>query len=155
MLAVNGFLIATLQPFSARLTRRFDAAHVLAVASVLVGAGYGSYALCTHPLAYAAATAVWTVGEILALPLAAALVAGLSPPALRGRYQGAYGLTFGVGTLVAPILGSTVMQRLGSHALWGGCLALGVAVAAAHLAIAGARRRALAGRLFTPLAAAS
>src|SRR6185436_20444175 len=84
VLAVNGFLIATLQPLSARRVRSFDPAHVLAVASVLVGIGYGAYALCTKPWQYAAATAVWTVGEILALPVASALVADLSPAALRG-----------------------------------------------------------------------
>ena len=146
VLAVNGLLIATLQPLSARRVRSFDAAHVLAVASVLVGLGYGAYALCESALHYAAATAVWSVGEILALPVASALVADLSPTALRGRYQGAFALSFGLGILAAPVLGSLVLQRAGSAALWTSCLGLGLAVAAAHLAIAPPRRRRLAAR---------
>jgi len=75
VMAVNGVLIVTLQPFSDRFTRRFDPAHVLAAASLLVGVGYGAYTFCTTPLQYALATAVWSLGEILVMPVASALVA--------------------------------------------------------------------------------
>jgi MFS family permease len=147
VLSVNGLLIATIQPFSARLTRRFEAAHVLAFASLLLGAGYGSYAFCRTATHYALGTAVWSLGEIFALPVASALVADLSPPDLRGRYQGLLGLTGGLSLMLAPIIGSTILGRLGSGALWTGCAVLGVAVATGHLAIAGPRRRALAARV--------
>lgn len=146
VLAINGLLIATAQPFLTPWALRFDSGRVLAAASLLVGLGFGGFAFCSTALQYAAATAVWTVGEILALPVAHAVVADLSPESLRGRYQGAFSLSWGLGVLAAPIAGASVMQRLGAPALWSGCLALGVLVALAHLALAGPRRRALAER---------
>ena len=139
-MAVNGLLIVTLQPLSGALTRRRDAARVLAVAALLVGAGYGAYAYCGTALEYAAATAVWSLGEILALPTLSSLVAELSPPDLRGRYQGLLGLSFGAGLALAPALGGAFLDRLGAQALWGATALLSVAVAAGQLAAGRARR---------------
>ncbi|HEY7725726.1 MAG TPA: MFS transporter [Anaeromyxobacteraceae bacterium] len=144
VLAVNGVLIVLLQPSLSRISGRFDAARVLALAAVLLGLGYGAFALCASAWQYAAATAVWTLGEILAFPTSAAVVAALAPADLRGRYQGLYGLSFGVAMLLSPILGSSALQRLGSRALWASCLGLSLAVAAGQLAVGGARRRRLA-----------
>jgi MFS family permease len=135
VLAVNGVMIAVLQPFLAPWAGRFRRARVLAAGSLLVGLGYGAYALCTMVWQYALATAVWSLGEILLLPVASAVVADLSPEGLRGRYQGAFGLCFGLGMLVSPVLGAVVLERLGATALWAGCLGVSVAVAAAHLAL--------------------
>jgi MFS family permease len=145
VLAVNGLLIGTLQPFAARLFQGRDRGRVLALGAVLVGLGYGGYALCATAPRYALATAVWTLGEITTLPTAVALVANLAPPDLRGRYNGAYGLSFGAGQTLAPLAGGTLLARAGPAALFGGCLAICAAVAAGHLAL-GAARRARAAR---------
>ncbi len=139
-MAVNGVLIMALQPLAGRFTRRFEPAHVLAAAALLVGVGYGAYTFCATPLQYAAATAAWSLGEILTLPVASALVAELSPPELRGRYQGLFGLSFGLGMALAPALGGAVMARSGARALWAGCLVAGVLVAIGHLAAGRTRR---------------
>lgn len=144
VLAVNGVLIVLLQPTMSRIAGRFDASRVLALGALLFGAGFGGYALARDGWGFAAATAVWTLGEILTLPTSAALVAALAPAALRGRYQGLYSLSFGVAMLIAPPLGSAVLQRLGSGALWWGCLAVTSAAAAGQLAVGGARRRRMA-----------
>ncbi len=144
VLSVNTFLIAFVQPFGARVTGRFTPAQVLAAASLLVGVGYGAYALCATGPAYALATAVWTLGEIAYMPTASALVQELAPPHLRGRYAGAYGLGFGVASFLAPLAGPAVLEALGAGALWGGCLAVGAAVALGQLALGRARRRSVA-----------
>ncbi len=142
VLSVNAALIVLLQPFASRLTGRFSKATVLAVASLLVGLGYGAYGLCSTAPQYALATGVWSLGEIGYLPTAAALVTELAPPQLRGRYAGAYGLGFGLAGFAAPIVGPGVMQAFGSPTLWSGCLAVGAAVAAGQLGLGRARRRA-------------
>src|SRR5262245_58483316 len=76
------------------------------------------------------------VGEIHLLPIANALVADVAPAAMRGRYQGAYGLTFGMAAMAAPLIGTATLQRFGAPALWVGCLVLGLAVALGHLLLA-------------------
>ncbi len=146
VIAVNGALIILIQPWAGRLLQRVDPARVLAVAALLVGIGYGAYSVCSTATQFALATGVWSLGEIAALPTAVAVVANLAPPDLRGRYQGAYGLTFAIAMMAAPVLGGTFLERFGWHALWLACLTVGVVVAAAHLAIGPSRRRRLADR---------
>jgi MFS family permease len=88
---------------------------------------------------------LWTVGEVIGFPVAAALVADLAPPELRGRYQGAFSMCWGVAFLLSPVVGGRLLTGLGAPALWLACLAACAAVAAGHLAAAPGRRRRLAG----------
>ena len=90
---------------------------------------------------------IWTVGEMGVLPVATALVADLAPIEIRGRYQGAYGLSFSLAVCVAPALGMNVLGALGPAALWLGCLGIGLGVAGGHLALARALARTHAARL--------
>ena len=118
-----------------------DSARVLAVAAVLVGCGFGLVALAETFWMYALTVVIRTLGEMLRSPSNAATVAALSPPGLRGRYQGLNSLTWSVGTALAPILGGLVLQRGGGTVLWVGCLVLCVLVAVAQLAAGPARAR--------------
>jgi MFS family permease len=146
VMAVNGLVIALLQPLAPRITTRFDPGKVLAAAALLTGAGYGLFAVFHTPLLYAVAVAVLTLGEIAYTPTATALVADLSPVARRGRYQGAYSLGWGLALMLGPAGGSVALDRLGGTALWLGCAALGLATAMGQLAAAPARRRRLEGK---------
>jgi MFS family permease len=140
VLMVNGIVIFALQPFAARLVASLDPSHVLAGAAALVGLGYGAYALCNGVASYAAATAVWSAGEVFTTPVASALVARLAPADVRGRYQGAFALAWGVGRTLAPVAGGTALEAFGPTLLWSGCLAVGLVAAGAHLVL-GVRRR--------------
>lgn len=131
ILFVNTALIATVQPISAGFIGRFAPRHVLTAAALLFGVGFGSYALGTAAWHFGAGTAVWSLGEIVFTPVAGAIVASLAPEDKRGRYMGAFGLAYGAASLLAPLIGPTVLQTFGAPALWTGCLALGVAVAPA------------------------
>ena len=71
---------------------------------------------------------VWSLGEIAVLPIANAVVADIALPELRGRYQGAYGLCWGIAAFLGPLIGSGVLQHAGAHVLWLGCLLAGLAV---------------------------
>jgi MFS family permease len=75
-------------------------------------------------------------------------VAELSPPHLRGTYQGVYQMAWGGAFCLAPAIGSAVLQSYGSSALWGGCVALAAAVGIAHVFAAASRRR--GARLIAP-----
>ena len=141
-MAVNGVLIVACQPWMTRVTSRFDPARALALAALLVGAGYGAYAFCSTPLEFTLATAVWSMGEIVTIPIVSALVARLSPPDLRGRYQGAFGTSFGVALAAAPAVGGAVVGSLGAGVLWASVAVTCALVAAGHLAAGRARARA-------------
>jgi MFS family permease len=147
LVSLNGVAIVLLQPLSAMFLRVRESARFLATSCLLVGLGYGVNALAgilpALPV-YLGGVLLWTLGEIIGFPVAAAVVADLAPADLRGRYQGAFSMAWGVAFTLAPLLGGAVLSGLGGTALWLGCLALGAAVAAGHLAAAGPRRRRLA-----------
>jgi MFS family permease len=117
---------------------------VLALSSLLIGLGFGLNAVSGSIPAYLAGAVLYTVGEVIGFPVASAIVADLAPPDLRGRYQGAFAMSWGLAFTLSPLLGGEVLHRLGGPALWLGCLALGALTALLHLAAGPARRRRLA-----------
>lgn len=135
LLAMNGIVIVLVQPaLSAALTRH-DRSRVIALGSAVIGAGFGLHAFGAHAGTFALAVLVWTMGEMAVLPVANAVVADLAPTELRGRYQGAYSLSFGLAIFAAPAAGAFVLEQFGREALWGACAATGLVVAIGQFAI--------------------
>src|SRR2546428_5004920 len=86
-------------------------------------------------------TALWTLGEVTGFPVASTMVANLAPPALRGRYQGAFSMCWGLAFTLSPLAAGEVLQRLGGRSLWLLCLGVALVVSAGHLITAQPRRR--------------
>ena len=152
VIAVNGVLIVLGQLFVPKLIGDRDASRVLAVAAVIVGVGFGLVAFAHAAWFFGLTVVIWTLGEMLQSPSNAATVAALSPPHLRGRYQGLNSLNWSAGTALAPILGGLTQQHLGDAALWLGCFGVCALVAVGHLVAGPARARRVA-RLATDHAA--
>jgi MFS family permease len=149
LLALNGIVIVLLQPILAPIITRWNRSRTLALGAALVGLGFGVNAFAHDAWQLAFGIVVWTVGEIFVLPIGNAVVADVAPAHLRGRYQGAYGICFGLAGFGAPLLGTAVLQRFGSTALWSGCFAVGLAAALGHLTLEPALSRLRAQRLAT------
>jgi MFS family permease len=147
LMALNCAGVVVLQPILSARLHAFDAARMLALSACLFGAGFGVNAVGGSILVYALGTALWTVGEVIGLPVAATMVANLAAPSLRGRYQGAFSMSWGIAFVVSPLAAGETMQRFGARTLWLGCLAVALAVAAGHLLTAGPRRRRIAALL--------
>jgi len=105
LLSANGALIVCFELALTRVTRRFAPMAVMAAGYLMVGVGFGLMALATSVAGFAACVVLFTFGEMCAMPVASAYVAGLSPPRLRGRYMGSYGLTWTVAQILGPGLG--------------------------------------------------
>ncbi len=134
-MAMNGIVIVLVQPVAGPIARRFQPSRVLALGTLLAGFGFGANALASATSHYAAAAALWTLGEILTLPVCNAVAVELAPAELRGRYQGALSTCWGIAGLAAPPLGTLVLARAGGTVLWGACLALGLLASVGHLAL--------------------
>ncbi|MFC4906776.1 MDR family MFS transporter [Actinomadura gamaensis] len=141
VIAINGVVIITVQPLvNAWLTRR-DHSLVLAAGMAVVAVGIGCTALASRPWEYAVAVVLWSFGEIMAASVLQAIVAGLAPDHLRGRYSGLYGLAWSGGFMLAPLGGTQLLGLGGSALMWPACGALGLAAAAAQIALGPAVRR--------------
>ncbi|ACG75591.1 major facilitator superfamily MFS_1 [Anaeromyxobacter sp. K] len=144
LMALNGVGVVVLQPLLGARLRRYEPSRALAASALLFGIGFGVNALGGSVPLYVVGVMLWTLGEVVGFPVANAVVADLSPAALRGRYQGAYSMSWGVAFTLSPLVGGEVMSRFGARTLWIGALVLGAILAAGHLAAAPARRRRLA-----------
>jgi MFS family permease len=129
VIAVNGVLIVCGQLFVPRLIEGRSRPQVLALATLIVGAGFGLVAFAGSAWFYALTVVIWTLGEMLQSPSNSALVAELSPAALRGRYQGVSSLSWSAGAALAPIVGGFVQEHLGDPVLWLGAFAVCALVA--------------------------
>jgi MFS family permease len=144
IMALNGRGVVVLQPLLSHRLARLDGARVLAASSLLVGLGFGLNALGGSVTAYVAGAVLYTVGEVVGFPVASAIVADLAPAELRGRYQGAFSMVWGLAFTLSPLLGGEVLHRFGGTTLWLGCLVTGAVTAGLHLLAGPGRRRRLA-----------
>jgi MFS family permease len=150
--AINGIMIVLLQLPLTRFCGRYGDGPVLAVSSTLIGVGF-AVLLFGHSLGiFALSMAVLTLGEIGYTPTSIAIVARLAPTRLRGRYQGVYAMSWGVASVLAPLLGGATLATFGTGVVWLGCLAFGVAAGAAQLVIARRDERSAVATVESPLA---
>ncbi|MGI5214716.1 MFS transporter [Plantactinospora sp. CA-290183] len=143
VVALGGALIVAGQLFVPRLADGHRKHRVLAAATGLMAIGYASLALADRLPGYLLAALVWTVGSMLAAPPNAEINAELAPPALRGRYQAVFYLTFPAAAFVAPALGGVSLQYLGDGH-WLAVGAVGLAAVAGHLLAGPPRERRVA-----------
>ena len=129
LISLNGVAIVILELPLVAITGRHPYRPVIALGSLLVGLGFALTAAANDLPELALTVLIWTLGEIISAPVAAAYVADLAPQHLRGRYQGAWGLTWGLAFVLAPALGAAVFAW-SPDALWLGCGLLGAAAAA-------------------------
>lgn len=111
----------------------WPAGRQLALGAALVACGFGGMALTDSRAGIALTVVVWTFGEMVLLPAMAAHVADIAPERRSGEYMGLFTMTFGVALLLAPPLGTFLLDRFGGGVLWTAMLALG-AVSTALLA---------------------
>ncbi|MGN6300575.1 MAG: MFS transporter [Angustibacter sp.] len=118
LLTLSAATIALGQPLLRRRAWSSRPFVVMALGYALLGAGLGAYGLATSLPRFAAATVVWSVGDLLLLGHAYSLVAAIAPARARGRYLSAYGLSWGVAAVVAPVAGTQLLSRLGAAGFW-------------------------------------
>ena len=131
IMAINGFLIAIFEiPISAMI-RHYPAPRMIALGTFIAAVGFGLMFLLPGFGGMAVGMAVFTLGEMISLPMQGAYVSILAPEQMRGRYNGTIGLMWASSHMFAPVLG---IWLLGIHPLLlcGFVVALG-AVAATTL----------------------
>ncbi len=131
LLSLNGALVVLLELPLTTVTRRFEPMAVIALGYLVVGVSFGLTAFAASISGFAACVALFTLGEMCAMPVASAYVAGLSPHNMRGRYMGTYGLTWTLAQVVGPGLGMGLYSA-SPAAFWlaGGALGIVSAVVA-------------------------
>jgi MFS family permease len=142
-IAVNGALIVLITLKVSRLAERWSRYLGMAAAALLLGVGFGLTELAGSLAFYAFTVVIWTLGEVIGAAIAPTIVSEMSPPPLRGLYQGIWGSSWGLAFFIGPALGGYVFQNFGSATLWGGMFVLGVVLSIGYVVLSiPARRRA-------------
>ncbi len=133
MMSLNAAMVVLFQFPITGFTERYARTAMLALAAVFYGVGFGLVGFVSTAAFFALAIAIWTVGEMVHVPVAQAYVADVAPEDMRGRYMGASGLTWGVGWSLGPLLAGLMMDLGDARYVWYGCLIVGLAAAVAFL----------------------
>ena len=129
VISLNGLLIVLCELPLTRITKRYAARKVMALGFMLIGLGFASNALARTIPSLVFTVLLFTLGEMIALPVAAAYVADLAPASKRGLYMGTYGLVWALAFVAGPGLG-LLLFSVNHIAVWLSCGALGLLAAA-------------------------
>lgn len=118
--------LVRVRPFAA-----LSAPAALTIGYVVSAAGLAALATAQSRAAALAAIVVWSVGELVVMGRAYALVADLSPPGATPHYLAAFGISWGLAGVAAPPLATQLLARTGPATLWltaaASCLVLAAA----------------------------
>jgi MFS family permease len=125
-IAVNTILITFFEMILLHRLARVPPGRLIAAGALFFGLGFGMMPL-GRGMAYAALTvAIWTVGEMMALPTLAGVVANRAGESHQGRYMAVFSLSFTLSSIIGPVVGTAVYDRLGGDWVWAGVGALSI-----------------------------
>jgi len=106
----------------------FSTTAAFAAGYLLMAAGFTGYAVVHTLPALLAPSVAWSLGNLLLMGRAFAVVSELAPAGATARYLAVYGLSWGFATVAAPVVGTWIIDRFGPGMLWSAisivCLAM-------------------------------
>ncbi len=145
LLSLNGMIIVFAELPLTSITMHLNRTRVMALGAFLSGLAFWFVGSARTLPMLTGVIVVWTIGEMIESPVAAAFVADRAPENLRGRYQAAFGTMFAFAAIVGPIAG-TALFHARQGAVWGACGVLGVVGAVLALSVGRYRRPVSAGQ---------
>jgi MFS family permease len=118
LMSMNAAMVVIMQFSITRIIRKYQPMIMMMVASLLYGIGYTMFGFVNHYGFFMLAMATITIGEMVHIPVAQALVAGFAPEDMRGRYMAAYGLGWAIPNSVAALLAGLVIDNYNPNLLW-------------------------------------
>jgi MFS family permease len=144
LLSVSAATVVLAQPLlTAPVLRGLDDPAALAAGHVVLAAGLVLTGLATSLPAYVVATVVWSLGDLVLLGRVYTLVSAIAPQGGRGAYLAAFGTSWGLAAVVAPVLGTQLLATTGPLVTWSVLASVCLALAAAYLRARGPLGRAL------------
>jgi MFS family permease len=108
---------------------------MMALGTTFIALGMGLYGFVSGFFMFAVAMAVLTIGEMVTVPIANAVVASFAPEEMRGRYNFIYGNSWAISFAVGPYLAGLIMDNYDPNWLWYACLIVGAVATLGFLAL--------------------
>jgi MFS family permease len=139
VLGVNAAIIAFVEMPLVKGIEGLRASRVMGVGAMLVCVGFGLLPLGATVPFVVFTVVVWTIGEMLSMPMTNALVSRRAEDVAggaAGRYMGIYTQAWSVAFVLAPTLGTSAYARWGGDVVWASCALLAVPLGLGFLIVA-------------------
>jgi MFS family permease len=133
LLALNAFMVVTLQLWVTRRIGRFAPMLLLALGVSLYAIGFGMFGFSNVLGFLAVAMAIITLGELIAAPVAQTVAARFAPADMRGRYLAMFGFSWALPFAIGPYIAGSVWDNIAPEWIWYGALAIGLIAALGFL----------------------
>ncbi|MBM3150943.1 MAG: MFS transporter [Chloroflexi bacterium] len=133
LVSLNAALVVLFQfPITRRIEKR-PPMLMMALGTLLFAVSLGMYGVVDSTGLFVLAMVILTLGEMVAIPIANAVVASFSPEEMRGRYNFVYGNSWGIAFAVGPYLAGLALDGANPDLLWYACALVGSISALAFL----------------------
>jgi len=128
LISYNGVLVVCFEMMLTQFLAAYNPRRIMAIGYLMVGLGFCLNIWAESVGAFVVAMTIFTIGEMMSMPLGAAWVSKQAPPHLRGRLLGTFSLTWSAMLVFSPGVG---MKLFSIHpaVLWGACGVCGVLAA--------------------------
>lgn len=116
----NALMVVFLQVYITKRSKIYPPLWVMALGGFLYGIGVGSIAFDSSFWGFWGSMVLVTLGELMIVPTATTYTANLAPEDMRGRYMSMFSLTWGIGTLIGPLMGGFLNDYISPPSMWYG-----------------------------------
>lgn len=117
LFTINTGLIVAFEMILIAWLERFSKLPVIGIGCALIAIGFGILPLGVGLPFVCLTVVIWTLGEMLSMPLLTTWVSERAPANRRGQYMGAVTATFSLAWVVAPMLGGA-LYAVNVNAVW-------------------------------------
>jgi MFS family permease len=135
IISINAAMVVLFQFPITRQIEKKPPMLMMALGAFFVACGLLLYGFVGTFWLFAVAIAILTVGEMITVPIANAVVADFSPEDMRGRYNFIYGNSWGISFAVGPYLAGLVMDHYDPNLLWYACGIVGMVAVLGFLSL--------------------
>jgi MFS family permease len=132
-MSMNAATVVLLQIPIAHRVARYRPMMMMALGTLLYAVGFGMYGLFSSYALFALAMFIITVGEMVVMPTAQALVAKIAPEDMRGRYMAVFGFSWMIPQATGPLLAGLIMDNADPRWVWYAATLVGVIAAASFI----------------------
>jgi MFS family permease len=133
LMSMNASAVVLLQIPIARRIERYRPMFMMALGTLLYAVGFSMYGVFATYIPFMVAMFIITVGEMVVMPTAQALVARIAPEDKRGRYMAVFGFSWVIPQAVGTLLAGLVMDNADPRLVWYAAGVLGTVAAGAFV----------------------
>jgi MFS family permease len=135
LISINAAMVVLMQfPITRRIEKN-PPMLMMALGAFFIATGLLLYGFVGTFWLFTVAMAILTVGEMVTIPIANAVVAKFAPEEMRGRYTFVYGNSWGISFAVGPYLAGLILDNYDPNLLWYACGVIGMIAVTGFLAL--------------------